>query len=197
MSGLLRRMRAAIIPQLVALAAAHTFTSKQGYLPAGHNVASLPPGPASLADAEAKCAAEKACVGFTFEGTHASPTSVISKVFFKTTAAPISPDGQWQTYLKDGAKDHVPPRTPGAAPQAHMPVDPQWGMRPDLEQDFTLPVLATLSWVLVFQIFLGGQAMTCAMTKASRFSYEGNPRWETGPHSVHSHTACTFHAVHC
>ena len=58
----------AIIPQLVALAAAHTFTNKQGYLPAGNNVASLPPGPASLADAEAKCAAEKACVGFTFPG---------------------------------------------------------------------------------------------------------------------------------
>ena len=57
-------------------------------------------------------------------------------------------------------------------------------MEPRLEQDFALPVVASLAWLQVFDLFLGTQAMTMVSTKANRFSYADNPRWEIADRSA-------------
>ena len=57
-------------------------------------------------------------------------------------------------------------------------------MEPRLEQDFALPVVASLAWLQVFDLFLGTQAMTMVSTKANRFSYTDNPRWEIADRSA-------------
>ena len=38
-------------------------------------------------------------------------------------------------------------------------------MEPRLEQDFALPVVASLAWLQVFDLFLGTQAMTMVSTR--------------------------------
>ena len=53
-----------------------------------------------------------------------------------------------------------------------------------VEQDFALPVLASLLWFFVFDSFTGVQVITMGATSADRFSYDGNPRWEVADRSV-------------
>ena len=57
-------------------------------------------------------------------------------------------------------------------------------LTPIFEQDFVLPVLASLLWFFVFDCFTGVQVMTMHGTSAHRFSYDGNPRWEVADRSV-------------
>ena len=57
-------------------------------------------------------------------------------------------------------------------------------LTPIFEQDFVLPVLASLLWFFVFDSFTAVQVITMGATSADRFSYDGNPRWEVADRSV-------------
>ena len=57
-------------------------------------------------------------------------------------------------------------------------------LTPIFEQDFALPVLASLLWFFVFDSFTGVQVITMGATSADRFSYHGNPRWEVADRTV-------------
>lgn len=101
-------------------ASAQTYTHHRGFLPAGADCDALPPGPMSLAKAEAACSAEPSCAGLTFRANASSPSGVIPRVFFKSRAADAVPADGWQVRRAHMASGH-PTLAPAWKPAASHP----------------------------------------------------------------------------
>ena len=95
---------AALLPAPASAAAAQSYRFAGGYIPAGGDVGSLPPG-ATVAAAEAACDALEACAGFTFDGGSTSrrgPAPGTTYLKNASAAAGLIPDptSNWTTFLK-------------------------------------------------------------------------------------------------
>jgi len=86
---------------VAAASGASAYRVYGGYIPAGGDVSTLPPG-TTTADAEQACDAAAGCVGFTFDGPRRGPAP--GNVYLKnsTAGAEFVPDpaSNWTTFLR-------------------------------------------------------------------------------------------------
>jgi len=86
---------------VAAASGASAYRVYGGYIPAGGDVSTLPPG-TTTADAEQACDAAAGCIGFTFDGPRRGPAP--GNVYLKNSTAGAGfvpdPGSNWTTFLR-------------------------------------------------------------------------------------------------
>ena len=111
------RLPALAVASLVALPStvAHTYTYKQGALPAGNDA--VAPATLTLAAAEDKCNSLASCVGITFSSPSKVPANAV-KTYFKNKLTAVNADPTYQVPSPSPLRRGWPPGLTAPSPPA-------------------------------------------------------------------------------